>query len=70
MAEKGASFYQQFRDKKEPTVKDLAVMCRQMATMVSAGLTVLKTIRILAIQTENKKLALILDKVAPTSRPA
>ena len=64
MAEKGTSFYQQFRDKKEPTVKDLAVMCRQMATMVSAGLTVLKTIRILAIQTENKKLALILDKVA------
>ncbi len=39
-------------------------MCRQMATMVSAGLTVLKTIRILAIQTENKKLAVILDKVA------
>ena len=53
-----------FKERKAPTVKDLAVMCRQMATMVSAGLTVLKTIRILAVQTENHKLALILEQVA------
>ena len=53
-----------FKERKAPTVKDLAVMCRQMATMVSAGLTVLKTIRILAVQTENRQLALILEKVA------
>lgn len=53
-----------FTDRKEPSVKDLAVMCRQMATMVSAGLTIIKTIRILAVQTENKKLAVILEKVA------
>jgi len=53
-----------FKDRKAPSIKDLAVMCRQMATMVGAGLTVLKTIRILAVQTENRKLAIIMEKVA------
>lgn len=44
--------------------KDLAIMSRQMATMISAGLPVLRTLRILAQQTENKKLSLILDSVS------
>ncbi|HWH96839.1 MAG TPA: type II secretion system F family protein, partial [Pseudolysinimonas sp.] len=38
-------------------LKDLAVMSRQMATMVAAGLSLLKALSILADQTENKKLA-------------
>ncbi len=38
-------------------LQDLAVMSRQMATMVAAGLSLLKALNILAEQTENKKLA-------------
>jgi type IV pilus assembly protein PilC len=38
-------------------LKDLAIMSRQMATMVGAGLSLLRTLTILAEQTENKKLA-------------
>lgn len=44
-------------------LKDLAVMSRQMATMVGAGLSLLKTLTILADQTENKKLATTLAEV-------
>jgi len=42
---------------KGPALKDLAVMSRQMATMVGAGLSLLRTLSILAEQTENKSLA-------------
>jgi type IV pilus assembly protein PilC len=38
-------------------LKDLAVMSRQLATMVAAGLSLLRALSILADQTENKKLA-------------
>ena len=38
-------------------LKDLAIMSRQMATMVAAGLALLKALTILSEQTENKKLA-------------
>jgi type IV pilus assembly protein PilC len=38
-------------------LKDLAIMSRQMATMIAAGLSLLKALTILAEQTENKKLA-------------
>jgi type IV pilus assembly protein PilC len=38
-------------------LKDLAVMSRQLATMVAAGLALLRALSILADQTENKKLA-------------
>src|SRR5665213_2564517 len=41
-------------------LKDLAIMSRQMATMIGAGLSLLRTLNILAEQTENKKLAKIL----------
>ena len=43
-------------------LKDLAVMARQMATMISAGLSLLRTLSILATQTENKMLAKVLNQ--------
>lgn len=42
------------------SMKDLAVMSRQMATMISAGLSLLRTLTILAEQTESKPLAKVL----------
>lgn len=44
-------------------LKDLAVMSRQMATMISAGLSLLRTLSILAEQTESKPLAKCLGQV-------
>lgn len=44
-------------------LKDLAVMSRQMATMISAGLSLLRTLAILSEQTENKALAKVLGQV-------
>jgi len=44
-------------------LKDLAVMARQMATMVGAGLALLRTLTILAEQTEHKKLKVALTTV-------
>jgi len=43
--------------------KDLAIMSRQMATMIVSGLSLIKTLTILADQTENKKLAATLVEV-------
>ena len=43
--------------------KDLAIMSRQMATMIVSGLSLIKTLTILAEQTENKKLAATLVEV-------
>jgi len=48
---------------KKVGLKDLAIMSRQMATMVSSGLSLLRTLTILAEQTENKKLGKTLDSV-------
>ncbi|TFC49903.1 type II secretion system F family protein [Cryobacterium sp. TMT2-17-1] len=45
------------------TLKDLAIMSRQMATMTSAGLSLLRTLNILSEQTENKELARILTAI-------
>jgi type IV pilus assembly protein PilC len=42
---------------KNVNLKDLAIMSRQMATMIAAGLSLMKTLTILEGQTENKKLA-------------
>jgi type IV pilus assembly protein PilC len=44
-------------------LKSLAIMSRQMATMISSGLSLLKALSILSNQTENKKLAGILQQV-------
>ncbi len=44
-------------------LKDLAVMTRQLSTMVGAGLSLLRALNILADQTENKTLAKALGEV-------
>jgi type IV pilus assembly protein PilC len=44
-------------------LKDLAIMSRQMATMIGSGLSLLRTLNILAEQTESKPLAKILTQV-------
>ena len=44
-------------------LKDLAIMSRQMATMIAAGLSLLKTLMILSEQTANKKLAGLLGEI-------
>lgn len=48
---------------KKVTIKDLSVMSRQLATMIGAGLPLLKALTILAGQSENPKLAEVLDEV-------
>jgi type IV pilus assembly protein PilC len=45
------------------TLKDLAVMSRQLATMINAGLSLLRALSILAEQTENKELGKVLGQV-------
>ena len=49
--------------KTKVKLKDLAVMARQMSTMIGAGLSLIRTLAILADQTENKELARILGLV-------
>ena len=44
-------------------LKELAIMSRQMATMIGAGLSLLKTLNILADQTDNKKFQTVLADV-------
>ncbi|ASD23186.1 pilus assembly protein PilC [Cryobacterium sp. LW097] len=44
-------------------LKDLAIMSRQMATMIGSGLSLLRTLNILAEQSENPSLAKILAQV-------
>lgn len=41
-------------------IKDIAVFCRQLYTMLNAGVTIIKSLDILRVQTENKKLRLIM----------
>lgn len=48
---------------KEVGLGELAVMSRQLATMISAGLSLLRTMQILADQTEHKKLSRTLGEV-------
>ncbi|MGH9306939.1 MAG: type II secretion system F family protein [Acidimicrobiales bacterium] len=43
--------------------KEVAVFCRQFATMVNSGLTLLRSLSILAEQTENAGLARVLNQV-------
>ncbi len=49
--------------KKRVKTKDIAVVTRQMATMVSSGLTLLRTLTIITEQTENKELARVFGDV-------
>jgi type IV pilus assembly protein PilC len=48
---------------KRVKLSDLAIMARQLATMVASGLSLLRALTILAGQTENKKLARALGAV-------
>lgn len=45
------------------TTKDLAIMARQLATMINSGLSILRALTILAEQTESKPLAKVLFQV-------
>ncbi|HEX4364108.1 MAG TPA: type II secretion system F family protein [Solirubrobacteraceae bacterium] len=45
------------------TLGDLSIMTRQLATMVSSGMTILRALYVLEAQTENKKLAAQLVEV-------
>ncbi|PVU81103.1 type II secretion system F family protein [Cellulomonas sp. WB94] len=45
------------------TLKDLAIMARQLATMINAGLSLIRALAILADQTESKPLAKVLAQV-------
>lgn len=45
------------------TQKDLAIFSRQFATMISSGLTLLRSLNILAQQSDNPKLAGVIGKV-------
>src|SRR5947199_4745518 len=44
-------------------LKDVAVFSRQFATMINSGLSLLRSLYILAEQTENKALAQVIDEV-------
>ena len=48
---------------KTVKLKDLAIMSRQMATMIGSGLSLLRTLTILSEQTESRPLTKILEKV-------
>ena len=47
----------------KPKLKDVAVFSRQFATMINSGLSLLRSLYILAEQTENKQLAGVVDQV-------
>jgi type IV pilus assembly protein PilC len=49
--------------KKKVGLKDLAIMSRQLATMISAGLALLRALTILAEQSENEALGRTIDQV-------
>lgn len=49
--------------KKKIKLKELSVMSRQLATMIGAGLSILRSLDILANQTENQELAKILAQI-------
>ena len=48
---------------KQVGLKDLAIMSRQMATMIASGLSLIRTLAILSEQTENKKLGTTLSAI-------
>jgi type IV pilus assembly protein PilC len=44
-------------------LKDIAVLSRQFATLINAGLPLLRSLQILSVQTDNKTLAGVIDRV-------
>ena len=49
--------------KKRVKTKDIAIVTRQMSTMISSGLSLIRTLTIISEQTENKALAKVFDLV-------
>ncbi|MCU1449599.1 MAG: type secretory pathway, component PulF [Acidimicrobiales bacterium] len=47
----------------KPKMKDVAIFSRQFATMINSGLSLLRALYILADQTENKQLCVVVDQV-------
>ena len=47
----------------KPKLKDISVFSRQFATMINSGLSLLRSLYILAEQTENKKFAETIDQI-------
>jgi type IV pilus assembly protein PilC len=60
-AEKAAMKIQLF--KKKVKLKDVAIFCRQFATMINSGLSLTKSLNILAEQTENPALADLISQI-------
>lgn len=48
---------------RQPSLKDLAIFSRQLATMLNAGLPIVQALAILEKQTENKKLQVMLKEI-------
>src|SRR5579859_3621301 len=48
---------------KKIKVKEISVFSRQFATMINSGLTMLRSLQILSVQTSNKKFAAIINDV-------
>jgi type IV pilus assembly protein PilC len=63
IAEKGGSKQIELPFVNRIKPADLTIMTRQLATMVSSGMTILRSLYVLEAQTENKKLAETLSKV-------
>lgn len=62
--EKGNTEKQKSRKGGKVTTEDVAVFCRQLAVMLSAGVPITRALTTLAKQTENGKFALTLETVA------
>src|SRR3954451_4057570 len=61
--EKGGSAEIRLPGSNKVKTYDLTVMSRQLATMVSSGMTLLRALHVLEEQTESKPLAVLLQKV-------
>ena len=48
---------------KGVSIKDIAIFCRQFCTMIKSGITIIKALDILQLQTENKKFRKVLEIV-------
>lgn len=61
---KSLSVFKREFDIRWVKVRDRAIMARQLATMIDAGIPILQALRILVVQTENARLADIIREVS------
>jgi type IV pilus assembly protein PilC len=61
---KDVSFFSKELTIKNISVRDRAILSRQLATMIASGLPILQSLRILVAQTESQKLAEVLREVS------